>query len=337
MVELDGSYLEGGGQILRTAVGLSAVTGRPCRVFNVRKGRKNPGLRAQHLRGIEALASLCGAELSGAQLSSPEIQFRPGELAPEGSLSVHIGTAGAVTLVLQALMIPLVRSPRPVTIEITGGTHVRWAPVADYCENVFAHCLQQMGCTLGVKVERYGFYPKGGGKVSVTVEPGELHAVNWRCRGAFEGNEVCSFATEDLKKARVAERQIEGAHKLLEFEEERVCYVASPSTGSSVFALARYENCVLGASALGERGKPAEKIGRESARALSEQVRTDACLDEHMADQILPYMALVEEDSTVSVAAITDHCRTSIWVIEKFLPVQFDFDEERRTITCRHA
>ena len=336
MVELDGSYLEGGGQILRTAVGLSAVGGRPCRIFNVRKGRSNPGLRPQHLRGIEAVAELCGAELTGAGIGSCEILFRPGRLEPPESLSVQVGTAGSVTLVLQALMMPIVRTPHRVTIDITGGTHVRWAPVIEYTEHVFAGYLHLAGCATRIRTGRCGFYPKGGGRIQVTVEPGELHAVDLLRRGAHRYNEAWAVASDDLKKAHVVERLIEGAARTQEIREQHVVYVPSASAGCALFLLARYENSVLGASALGERGVPAEKIGHRCARDLAWQSRTEACLDAHMADQILPYMALAPEDSTVSVADVTDHCRTNIWVIEQFLPVRFDVNEELATITCRH-
>ena len=337
MVELDGGYLEGGGQILRTAVGLSALTGEPCRIFNIRSGRSNPGLRAQHLRGIEALAELCGAELTGAEIGSPEIAFRPRGLNPPEHVAVHVGTAGAVTLVLQALMIPLARSPHPVSLDLTGGTHVRWAPVVEYFDQVFGHYLRRAGCALKVSVRRCGFYPQGGGKVRVTVTPGTLRGLDLLTRGSFQGCTAVSVAAATLKKARVAERQLDGVARVLELDEQQAFYTQSPSTGTAIFLRARYDNCVLGASALGERGKLAEEVGRECGAAMRDPMRTEASLDKHMADQIIPYMAVAEGDSRVSVEEITNHCRTNIWVVEQFLPVRFEMDEKAGVIACRHA
>jgi RNA 3'-phosphate cyclase len=337
MIELDGAYLEGGGQILRTAVGLSAVTGKACRIVSIRKGREKPGLQPQHLHSIQGVAQICRAELIGARLHASEIEFRPGELDPADSLTVQIGTAGSVTLALQSLMIPLVRLSRPLEIVVTGGTHVPWSPPWEYFESVFCWFLTRMGCRLKPRLKRYGFYPRGGGRVEVRIEPGRLQAHDWLQRGELERTEVTSIATRDLRHANVAERQIDGARRRIDFDDERALCIDAASTGTAIFAVSRFENSVMGGSALGRLGKPAEKVGRECADNLLEQVETDACLDEHMADQILPFMALAGEDSTVSVSFITDHCRTNMWVIEQFLPVKFEVDEERRLITCRHG
>jgi len=334
MIELDGGYQEGGGQILRTAVGLSAVTGRPCRIFNIRRGRKNPGLRAQHLSGIQAVAGLCGGDLKGAQMGSPEIVLHPRGLSAPDRFAVRVPTAGSVCLVLQAVMIPLSRSPRPVSVEVEGGTHVRWAPVVEYFRDVFAHYLGRMGCRLAVGLERHGFYPRGGGRVRVTARPGGLKALDLVTRGGLCDTTAVSVATEDLKEARVAERQLEGAAGVLPLDRDDVVYAPSASTGTAIFMRTRYESCVLGASALGERGRPAEKVGRDCARAMREQMSSGACLDQHMADQIVPYMALAGGGCRASVAEVTDHCRTNMWVVEQFLPVRFEVDEETRLITC---
>jgi RNA 3'-phosphate cyclase len=194
-----------------------------------------------------------------------------------------------------------------------------------------------MGCGLDVELLRHGFYPKGGGRVRVRVSPAQLHSRDWTERGELQRTRLLSVATEDLRGARVAERQVEGAWtEFGEFTDQQWRYVESPSTGTAVFACAHYAAGVLGDSSLGKRGKPAEKVGAECARALREQMNSGACLDRHMADQIIPYMALAPEDSTVRVAAVTDHCRTNAWVTEKFLPVRFELDEPGRTITCRH-
>jgi RNA 3'-phosphate cyclase len=333
-LQIDGSYLEGGGQILRTAVGLSAATGRSCRIVNVRKGRSRPGLAAQHLAGVRAVASLCGADVTGARVGSLELDFRPGPLRPPERLSAEIGTAGSVALVLQALMIPLAVADRPVEITVAGGTHVKWSPTVDYFDEVFCPFLGPMGVKAGVVESRPGFYPTGGGRVHVSVRPGPLRPLVLTERGDVREVRAGSIATEDLRGARVAERQLDGAAEVLPIDSRRADYVEAPSTGTSIHLTAVCANCRLGASALGERGRPAELVGREAARLLAEAIESGACLDGHMADQILPYLALAGGRSQVSVAEVTDHCRTGIRVIEQFLPARFELDEGQGVIVC---
>jgi RNA 3'-terminal phosphate cyclase (ATP)/RNA 3'-terminal phosphate cyclase (GTP) len=334
LISIDGSYLEGGGQILRTSVALSAITGKPIKVTNIRAKRCNPGLQAQHLKGIEAAAKLCEAELKNAKIGSQEVEFIPKQIKG-GYFSIDVGTAGSIPLVLQTLVLPSIHAEEEVVLEITGGTDVLWSPTTTYFQNVFCYFLERMGLEIHVETVRHGFYPRGGGRVKVVIKPRkEVKSINLIERGKLKGIDVLSIASEDLRERRVSERQVEGAAKILrgDFKNSVVKYVPTLSIGSSILTAACYENCRLGASSIGEKEKSAEKVGEESAKNLKKQMDSNACLDEHMADQILPYMALTT-GSKVSVAEVTNHCKTNIWVIEKFLPVKFEIAD--KMISCQ--
>lgn len=183
MISIDGSYLEGGGQTLRTAVALSAITGKPCKIFNIRKGRKKPGLQAQHLKGIEAAAKLCNAELKNAKIGSDSIEFAPKKIKG-GYFSIDIGTAGSISLVLQTLVLPAIHAEEEVILEITGGTDVPWSPDIEYFQEVFCRNIKKMGIEIESEILKYGFYPKGGGKVKVKIKPCKnLKSLNLTERG----------------------------------------------------------------------------------------------------------------------------------------------------------
>lgn len=333
-IRIDGSFLEGGGQIVRTAVGLSAATGQACHIVNIREGRRNPGLAAQHLNGVGAVAQACNATVEGAKMGSTALEFVPGPLDPPGQITAKVGTAGSVTLVLQALLIPLAVAGEPVEVTVSGGTHVNWSPTTDYFEQVFAWFLGRMGVGIEILDVRHGFYPRGGGQVTVSVTPGPLTPLELVEAGECRQIAARSIATIDLARARVAERQLEGARQVLSLDDAQYDYVQSPSTGTAVQMTATYENGRLGALALGERRTRAEVVGLQAARTLDRSMGSAACLDEHMADQILPYLALAGGTSHVRVAGITDHCRTNLWVIQKFLPVRFELDEQSGLISC---
>jgi RNA 3'-phosphate cyclase len=335
-MEIDGSEGEGGGQILRVATGLSAVTGKPIRVSNIRSNRPSPGLKPQHLRGIESVARLCNAHISGFTEGSTQIEFTPGELEHD-HLRVDIGTAGSIGLVFQSLMIPAVHTDRPLEFEVIGGTDVSWSPSVTYFREVFCSFLKRMGIEAEVDTQRYGFYPKGGGRVLLRVHPGNLRPISLVDRTRFTRYDVLSVASESLREARVAERQADAAIGMLgrKSESELREYVQTESPGSSIHIHAHFENTILGSTVLGERGKPAERIGEECAGLLKEQVETGACLDRWMADQILPYMALSGGRSEVSVAEVTKHAKTSMRLIERLLPVSFVVKEMgRHFIIC---
>lgn len=328
MIEIDGSYLEGGGQIARTAISLSAITNEPCRIFNIRKGRPNPGLKPQHLSAIQAASKICNGNLKGCTVGSTEIEFCPGKIEG-GNHSIDIGTAGSVTLVLQTLIPICLNANKKSVLEITGGTHVPYSPSADYFQHVFCEFIKKVGLKISFETERVGFYPKGGGKVKLEINNEDrVLPLFLSKRGELENYSIYSIASDELKHAKVTERQILGAEKIIDIKNEYASHPITKSTGSHVHINAKFENCVLGADLLGEKGKLAEKVGEECAIILKKQINSDACLDRWMADQILIYMALAEEGE-VSVSEITNHVLTNIWTIEKFLPVKFEVKGEK--------
>jgi len=335
IIEIDGSYHEGGGQIVRTAVGLSAITGKACRIFNIRKGRCNPGLQAQHLKSIEACARICDGKLKGSEVGSCEIEFHPGKIKG-GRYSVEVGTAGSIPLVLQTIVLPAAYSGQEFVFDITGGTDVHWSPNIGYFQHVFCDFMKKAGVDVFIETRKRGFYPKGGGEVNVKIGHSKIRSIDITERGKLETVDVTSVATKDLQKASVAERQTEGFDSVLKSDKKHIDYVDSLSTGSSVHAHAHYVNCKLGAAALGERGKKAEDVGKECAEELKVSMDSGACLDRHMADQILPYMAIAcmknDDVNRVLVEDITGHVKTNIWVIEKFLPVKFGI--EGNVVSC---
>ena len=342
--DIDGSYLEGGGQIIRTAVALSCVTGKAVRILNIRANRPQPGLKAQHLKGIEAAAKLCNAKVSGLNIGSARVEFTPGEIR-SGSLSINIGTAGSIGLVLQTLMIPAIHCEGKVELHVTGGTDVSWSPSIGFMQNVKLPVLRRMGYSGEITLERRGYYPKGGGSVTAVIEPGELKTINLTEQTRPKSIRGLSHASRSLEKASVAERQMKAARKLL-FDSLGLSpdigkeYSDTLCPGSGIDLWIETENSVLGSSSFGKPGKRAEEVGSEAAESLLKQFGSGACLDEHMGDQIIPYMALAKKgESSVTVPELTGHIRTNIWVTEKLLPVKFSAKRQGDAwrIECRQS
>jgi RNA 3'-terminal phosphate cyclase (GTP) len=331
MIEIDGSFGSGGGQILRTAVALSVVTQKPCRIFNVRKNRPKPGLAVQHLIGLQALARLCNGKLEGDYLGSGEIKFFPAEIQPK-ELLIKIETAGSITLVLQTLVMVGLFSLSPIKINFEGGsTDTFFSPTIDHFRFVFLRVLEKMGGRAEINIKRRGYYPEGGARVQVTVHPSKLKGIEMVERGGFEKILVISGASESLKEQKVAERQIAGTREILGKLklpiEERAEYYDTVCPGSQICLIAEFDNAMIGADNLGKLGKRAEDVGREAALELLKEQKSEGCLDKHLTDQILPYLALAGGKSRVSASEITEHCQTSIWVIEKFLDGKFEIKD----------
>jgi RNA 3'-phosphate cyclase len=280
--------------------------------------------------GIQALAQLCNGSLEGDFLGSEEIKFYPSEInQSRTSTKVKIETAGSITLVLQTLIPPVLFAPEPIKITFEGGaTDTFFSPTIDYFHYVFLKILKKLGGKVEINILKRGYYPEGEAKIEATIYSSRLRNLNLTNRGKFQKILVNSGASEFLKNKKVAERQLAGVREILGKLklpiEERVEYYPTQCPGSQICLTAEFENTVMGTDNLGKLGKRAEDIGKEAALELLKEQKSQACLDRHSADQILPYMALASGKSQVTVSDITNHCETNIWVIEKYLKGKFE-------------
>ncbi len=334
MIEIDGSHGEGGGQILRTALSLSCLFKKPFRIFNIRKGRKKPGLMPQHLTSVRAAQLLSGAEVIGDQTGSTELLFSPREVKG-GDFFFDIGTAGSTSLVLQTLIPSLVFLRQKTTITLKGGTHVPFSPSFHYLFEVFTPFLKRMGIKIQLTIESYGFYPKGGGKVRVDIFPAkEINPLRVKERGSIL--RLKGYSGVGNLPLSIAERQrnamLEKIHSQI---KDLKCHVdielldvTTPGQGTFIFLLSESENSIAGFTSLGERGKRAEAVGEDVATEFLRYYSTDAALDSHISDQIVLYLAICKEESLFTTSCITQHLMTNLWVIGLFHKYKYSVEGE---------
>lgn len=327
MIIIDGDYGSGGGQILRTAVGLAALTGKSCRIEEVRAKRPQPGLREQHLQAVRAVASLCQGNLKGDEIGSTGLEFYPGDIK-SGNIFINISTAGSVGLVLQALLIPAMAVDLDISIE-GGATYGKWAPPLSYLQNIVLSFLARIGYRVETKILREGFYPRGGAKVKVKTKKAALKNLEIISKEKMIGIKGISLASFHLRKSQVAERQAKSAGEVLatHFHQDaqiEIKYCNTICPGSGIQLWAETHGSQIGGNSLGERGKKAETVGKEAAENLIYEYENGA-VDSWAADQLLPYLAIGK--GKIRTSSITEHCRTNTFVIEKFLPVKFEIME----------
>jgi RNA 3'-terminal phosphate cyclase (ATP) len=334
MVTIDGRHGEGGGQILRTALTLSAILGIPLRVHHIRGNREKPGLRPQHLTAVNALARITGARVEGARVNSSELTLVPGKIEA-GTYSFEIGTAGSTGLALQTVIPVLLYGKTPSQVQISGGTHVPWSPPFHYLQSIFAPVLENMGATVSLEIKQWGWYPRGGGRVRAIIENarglGALHLSN---RGELVNLHLLS-AVSNLPLS-IAERQRDQALKRIEHlglgPSISMVDAHSPGQGTFIFLAAEFEGTKGGFTSLGRRGKSAEAVADEACDKLLRFLDGNGAVDRHLADQLVLYMALAKGRSTIVAETITEHLLTNIWVIEQFAPVGFEADQKTGTV-----
>ncbi|MEM0001186.1 MAG: RNA 3'-terminal phosphate cyclase [Desulfurococcaceae archaeon] len=330
ILRIDGSMGEGGGQILRYALALSALTLKSVEVFNIRAKRSNPGLRPQHLTAVNAIAELTGAEVENAHVGSTRLVFKPRERRC-GNFEFNIGTAGSTSLIIQAILPVLLFSNCKSKVTIKGGTDVPLSPPIDYMIRVFSYNIKHFGVSVDIKLQRRGHYPRGGGLVEIHVTPVKdpLRPVNKVSRG----NPVKLYVVSHCVKLphHVARRQADSATRILSklikvepiieletYPPERDPHLG-PGSGITVYVETDHD-VRLGGDSVGEKGKPAEIVGEEAAKLLIEDYETGMAFDRHMGDMLVPYMFLAQGTSKVGVARVTAHLTTAIEIAKVFIP-----------------
>ncbi len=321
MIDIDGSYGEGGGQILRTALSLAAIIGEDITINNIRANRPNPGIKPQHLASIEAIAKICEAKVEGLHKGSKQIIFSPLEIRGI-DIPIDIGTAGSIALLLQCIMPAAMYSDSKVKLSVKGGTDVAWSPSIDYLENVTLKALKEMGYKSTIEIIDRGYYPIGNGLVEMEIQPSKIKGHDFeKLPDEVTGISHCSKLPE-----HVAIRQASSATELLQnagFEcDIRTFHKNYRSTGSAVTLWSGF----AGSVSLGKRGLSSEKVGQNAAVEMIENLNSKAAVDTHLADQLIPYLGLAGKGS-LTTGKLSGHLKTNIWLTEQLLDVKFEIEK----------
>jgi len=322
MISIDGSYGEGGGQIVRTSLALSLITGRAFRAYNVRARRSKPGLQRQHLTAVTSAAAVGRAKVEGASVGATEFTFVPGEVSP-GEYRFSVGTAGSTMLVLQAVLPPLMTAAAPSLLLFEGGTHNLHAPPFEFIQKTFLPLVGRMGPTVTAELQRYGFYPPGGGRFSVYVEPApRLRRLDLVERGAVLSQRARALCVN--LPAAIGERELAVLSEQLGWMPDQLDLEESGnavSPGNVLSVEIESESLTEVFTGMGQRGVRAEQVAAEVVKEVRRYAEIGAPVGEHLADQLLIPMSLAGGGS-YTTGPLTLHTTTNIEVVKKFLPVE---------------
>jgi RNA 3'-terminal phosphate cyclase (ATP) len=323
VIEIDASVGEGGGQVVRTALTIAACCRQRVRLCRIRERRERPGLRAQHLAAVRAVAAICDAEVTGATVGSPELTFSPGPARP-GPYEIDVGTAGSTMLVLQTVLPALSLCDGPSKLVLRGGTHNPLAPTFEFVRDAYLPAIERLGFRARVELGMHGFFPRGGGLVRAAIEPAVPgRALDLRVRGRLASRSataLCSRLPE-----HVAQRELATLRERLGLSEEecRAEGVTAPGAGNVLQLRVDCEHITTVFSSFGMRGRPAEQVAAELADEVQRYLAADVAVDARLADQLLLPMALTA-GGVFSTLPPTLHTETNAAIIRRFLPVEYD-------------
>lgn len=330
MIEIDGSKKSGSGTILRLSIAIAAVIHEPLHIYNIRQNRPQRGLKPQHLEAVLTAAKLCNAELQGATLGSREIWFKP-QTINGGKFTAEIGTAGSIPMLILTILPMCISAQNKIQVHISkGGTDVTHSPTINYIRFVLLNALQRMGIQTTLTVQKYGYYPKGMGETTITIDPCQklqpFQAETFGKPLQIKGISVCTF----LEERKVAERQATTANAYLKqkgftADIQIINDRSNPiQKGSSIALWCETDTgAILGADSIGELRKTSETVGKEAAEHFYQEIVSKATVDTHLADMLIPYMAFAPDKSVFLTRSISEHLDTNIWLAEKMLDVKF--------------
>ena len=328
MIKIDGSEGEGGGQIVRNACALSLVTGEPFQISNIRGKRTKPGLMRQHLTAVEAACVISGSECSGLAVGSSELHFRPGRVEP-GEYHFAVGTAGSTSLVLQTVLMPLLLASGPSRLILEGGTHNMAAPPFDFVERSFLPVINRMGPRVSGKIIRHGFYPRGGGRIEIDIDPAQLAAIDCTSRGAFLGYSA-QVLLADLP-LEIAERMLARTkHLLPEWSDDAFTVREVPGDqgpGIILMLEARYAEVSEIVSGFGQFGVPAERLAKTSAARMAGYIEATAFAGPYLADQLILPFVLAGGGSYTTVKP-SQHLLTAIDIARRFTGRRIELQQQ---------
>ena len=323
---IDGSYGEGGGQIVRTAVALSVLIRQPIKITNIRAQRPIPGLRPQHYTALACIQKICDAEVEGVSVNSTSLTFTPRDIKP-GTYTFDIGTAGSMTLVFQACLLSAFHTSTPLTIKLRGGSDVRWAPSWDYFASVFLPLISKIGIKTETKLVKRGYYPTGGGEAILTIYPTEklipFHAEEpqnfTEMHGIIHRANLPDHISTRMKHAAI---NIAMNYNLRSNIQIDATVSSSPGTGITLWSASG--PTILGSTLLGEKTISAQVVGETAANQLIHEIKSGATIDRYAIDQILPYLVLAPKGSACLIREISNHTKTNMWLIKQFFNIDFE-------------